>query len=183
MKIQAAQERHLHSILDLQRKNLPDNLSAETMRDEGFVTVVHDFPILKAMNDIHPHAIALDGDHVVGYALAMDRSFAKEIPFLVSLFERIDAHLLKSNPNASMNYIVMGQICINKNYRSQGIFPKMYKNLKVRLSDNYTSIFTDIACKNTRSIRAHQKVGFQSVEVFTVNEERWDIVEWQWNEP
>ncbi len=180
ISIQAADDIHLQGILDLQKINLPNNLSEEVKRDQGFVTVEHDFDILKSMNDIHRHAIALDENNIVGYALAMDKSFAKEIPFLVSLFNQIESNLLKSNTLDPLNYIVMGQACINREYRSQGIFQKLFFNLKERLSADYDSIFTDVACSNTRSIRAHTKVGFESVEVFETNGEDWDILQWKW---
>ena len=179
--IQGSEDNHLQGILDLQQINLPKNLSDQAMLDQGFVTVEHDFELLKSMNDIHQHAIALDGNEVVGYALAMDKSFASEIPFLVSLFDRITSLLLKTNPNDPLRFIVMGQVCINERYRSQGIFNQLQQNLKLRLSNSYDSIFTDVACKNTRSIRAHQKVGYQSVEVFEVDGECWDTIQWKWN--
>ena len=179
--IQGAEDNHLQGILDLQLSNLPKNLSEQVMLDQGFVTVEHDFELLKSMNDIHQHAIALDGNQVIGYALAMDKSFATKIPFLVSLFERITAILLKANPNDPLKFIVMGQVCINEQYRSQGIFKLLQQNLKLRLSNSYDSVFTDVACRNTRSIRAHQKVGYKSVEVFEVDGECWDTIEWKWN--
>ena len=180
ISILPAKDENLQGILDLQQINLPKNLSTETMLDQGFVTIEHNYELLKSMNDIHPHAIALDGNHVIGYALAMDKSFASDIPFLVSLFERISSSLLISNHNDPLRFIVMGQVCIDENYRSQGIFGKLFQDLKDRLSDNYDSIFTDVATKNTRSIRAHKKVGFESVEIFEVDGESWDILEWKW---
>ena len=150
------------------------------MLDEGFVTVEHDYELLKSMNDIHQHAIALDGNQVIGYALAMDKLFASDIPFLVSLFDRISSSLLLSNPNDPLSFLVMGQVCIDKKYRSQGIFGKLFTDLKNRLSNNYDAIFTDVACKNTRSIRAHKKVGFESIEIFEVDGEYWDTLKWKW---
>jgi len=175
-----AADRHLQGILDLQEANLKKNLTPEVIASQGFVTVKHDFDILKAMNDVHPHSIALDGNTVVGYALAMATSFVDDIPFLQSLFGRIDQHLKSIDPSDPLNYVVMGQICVGVGYRSQGIFAGMYHNLRDRLSYQYDSMFTDISCENTRSLRAHTKVGFQSIEIFEVEDEKWDIVQWKW---
>lgn len=180
VRITSSTDRHLQGVLDLQEQNLKTNLSPEAIETEGFVTVHHDYAVLKAMNDFHPHTIALDGDQVVGYALAMSTKFADDIPFLVSLFERIDAHLDSLEHANPSNYIVMGQVCIAKGYRSQGIFKQMYHNLQERLSDQYQFIFTDISCENKRSLQAHKKVGFESIEIFETDGQMWDIVKWLW---
>jgi len=179
--IQGAENKHLQGILDLQQYNLPKNLSDHMLRAEGFVTIEHNFELLKSMNDIHPHAVAVNNEKVVGYALAMDKSMASRVPFLNSFFDRIRAYLLVDNPSDLLNFIVMGQVCIDREHRSQGLFEKLMNNLKFRLSDSYNSIFTEVACKNTRSIRAHKKMGYKSVEVFKVGDEYWDILEWRWN--
>lgn len=181
VSIIAAQDHHLQGILDLQEQNLKQNLSAETIQNQGFLTVKHDFDILKKMNDVHPHTIAVDNDIVVGFALAMHKQFANDIPFLTALFSKIDRHLKTLNPNDPLNYIVMGQVCVGAGYRSQGIFVGMYHDLRDRLSHIYDAIFTDIDCMNERSLRAHQKVGFESIEIFKVdNGDSWNIVKWQW---
>jgi len=169
--IRAANDEHLQGILDLQQRNLPVNLSPEVMKDQGFVTVEHNIDILRSMNHIHRHAIALDGQKVIGYALAMDRSLSDKIPFLISLFNRIESNLINTETQD-----------IDEKYSAQGLFTQLYHNLRERLSDRYSSIYTDVACKNTRSIRAHEKVGFRSIEVFETNGEEWDIIQWNWRE-
>jgi hypothetical protein len=55
------------------------NLSEDEIEVEGFVTVMHDFDILKKMNKACAHSIAKDGNKVAGYALAMTRDFRDEI--------------------------------------------------------------------------------------------------------
>ena len=48
----------LNQILDLQKLNLNTLASQEERQSEGFITVHHDFKILKAMNDRCAHTIA-----------------------------------------------------------------------------------------------------------------------------
>ena len=80
----------LEQILILQKTNLPQSLSENEQQSEGFVTVHHDFDLLKRMNDACPHTIAKDGDKVVGYALSMHPKFGNEIEVLVPMFTEIE---------------------------------------------------------------------------------------------
>ena len=50
-------EEELKQILDLQRTNLPRQLSAEEIAAEGFVTVEHTLDVLKRMHAIAPSII------------------------------------------------------------------------------------------------------------------------------
>ncbi|MEX0363472.1 MAG: N-acetyltransferase, partial [Allomuricauda sp.] len=59
---QASSDNHLEQILELQQQNLPKNLSAEELKNEGFLTVEHSFSVLKEMNDECGHIIALDNE-------------------------------------------------------------------------------------------------------------------------
>ena len=66
----------IRQLLDLQQVNLPKNISKETALEQGFVTVQHNFELLRAMNEAIPQVIAKDGDEVVAYALVMLPNFA-----------------------------------------------------------------------------------------------------------
>ena len=57
---QAESLKELEQILDLQQRNLPKNISQEESTKEGFVTVEHTLDLLKSMNDVCGHIIAVD---------------------------------------------------------------------------------------------------------------------------
>jgi hypothetical protein len=175
-------EKDVRGILALQQKNLKKNLSDETMASQGFVTVEHDFATLKAMNDAQPSVIAKDGDEVVGYCLAMLPQFRKDVPVLESLFASIDQIDYEGKPLNTYHYMVMGQVCVGEGYRGIGVFDKMYQHLKEVLSNDFEICVTDISSKNTRSLRTHERVGFEAVKDFfdeNLNE-TWIIVVWDW---
>jgi RimJ/RimL family protein N-acetyltransferase len=48
------------------------------------------------------------------------------------------------------------------------------------MKDSYDFVITEIATRNTRSIRAHEKVGFQLLHRFKDDKEEWDVVIWDW---
>jgi hypothetical protein len=159
-----AEVRH---ILDLQTSNLPASLSAETMASEGFVTVRHDPAALQRMNDAAPAVIAKDGDQVVGYALVMPREFAPEVPILQPLFELLNGlswngTLLRDNPR----WFVMGQICVAAGYRGRGVFDGLYSTMKEVYRARYDFTVTEVAERNPRSLRAHERVGFRTLHTY-----------------
>ncbi|WP_442265044.1 GNAT family N-acetyltransferase [Tenacibaculum sp. ZS6-P6] len=160
----------LTQILELQQRNLPKKLTEEEKKTQGFVTVEHDLEILSKMHDLHPHIIAKDNDNVVGYALSMSTSFKNEIPVLIPMFNEIDK--LNINPN----FIVMGQVCVDKAYRGKGIFRGLYDTMATTFSGEFTSIITEIDANNTRSLKAHETIGFSDLCTYEAGQQLWKVV-------
>lgn len=170
----------VQQILDLQYINLPVNITDIEAKDQGFVTVHHDFELLNAMNEPYPHIIAKDGDRVIGYTLVMLKSFADKIAVLKPMFEKINSLHYNGNSLEKTPYFVMGQVCVDKTYRGQGVFAGLYQKMKTEMSPHFKCIITEIATRNTRSIRAHEKVGFETIHIYQAPEEEWAIVAWDW---
>ncbi len=177
---QAHTEADLLSILALQQQNLAQNISPEEAAEQGFVTVVHDLDILRRMNDAAPHTIAKDGDRVVGYALTMLQQFRNDIPFLESLFERLDLLDWHGRPLREVSYFVMGQVCVAKECRGMGVFDGLYDGLRRFNAERFEVVATDISSRNTRSLRAHERVGFENLQEFALEDGGvWVIVGWR----
>ncbi len=160
----------LEQILALQQRNLPKQLSEEEKKTQGFVTVEHDLEILSKMHNLHPHSIAKDNDTIIGYALSMSTSFKNEIPVLVPMFNAID------KLNIHPNFIVMGQVCVDKAYRGKGIFRGLYDTMAATFSGQFTSIITEIDANNTRSLKAHEVIGFSDLCTYEAGQQLWKVV-------
>jgi len=174
-------EKDLLGILALQKINLPINLSAEEITKEGFVTISHSFEELKKMNAIEQHIVAKEDDNVIAYLLAMTSVSKKDIPVLIPMFEKFDSLKLNGEIFSSYHYIVVGQVCVAKDYRGQGILNNCYQAYKNRFSKKYDLAVTDINTKNLRSINAHKKIGFFEIDRFIASDnEEWSIVVWEW---
>lgn len=176
----ASTQADIQQILQLQWINLPSNISAEEAKDQGFVTVHHEESVLTAMNEKFQHIIAKHDNTVVGYALVMLPEFGDSIPVLTPMFDKINQLTYNDKPLKKTPYFVMGQVCIHKNYRGQGIFMGLYQQMKIEMADHFDCIITEIATRNTRSMRAHEKVGFETINIFSTPEEEWAIVAWDW---
>ncbi|MEM9364116.1 MAG: GNAT family N-acetyltransferase [Bacteroidota bacterium] len=168
---QASTPKELQQILALQQKNLPKNLSKEEIQRDGFLTVEHTYDLLKEMNDICPHIIALENNEVVGYALCMHPTFAESIEILRSMFYEINEVVKNRN-----NYMVMGQICIAKTHRSKGIFRKLYTIMKTKLPAGFDTIITEVDAKNQRSMNAHRAVGFKELKNYHSDGKDWSLI-------
>lgn len=175
-------EADVQGILTLQQTNLRKNVPLDVQLDQGFVTVEHDPMVLTRMNQAAPSVIAKDGDRVVGYALTMLPEFRSDIPELLPLFALIDSLTYQSKPLSEYPYYVMGQVCVADGYRGQRLFDRMYQHHRDVYSDRFQILITDISANNTRSLKAHARVGFESIHEFydSTLGETWVVVLWDW---
>ena len=171
----------LEGIVALQKANLAQHLTQEEIKTQGFVTVHHSFEQLKRLNDQEKHIIAKDNDRIVGYVLAMTKFSKFELPILIPMFNEFEIILYKNKIIAEYNYIVVGQVCIQKEFRGQGIVANCYAAYKKYYADKYDFVITEIATTNQRSLNAHKRIGFTEIHSYTApDKEDWIIVLWDW---
>jgi len=62
--------------------------------------------------------------------------------------------------------------------RGQGIFDGLYRATAEQCRDRYDFTVTEVAARNTRSLRAHARAGFETIHVYpddTTGEE-WHVI-------
>jgi hypothetical protein len=170
----------IQQILDLQERNLIRNLSDVEMRTEGFVTIHHSQDMLMKMHSLGPSIIIRDQSRVIAYALTMMREFSSLVPGLESMFERFESLQWQQKPINDYRYYVMGQICIDKAYRGQGLFDLLYQKHQSVYGNDFDFIVTEIATRNHRSLKAHERVGFKTINTYTDELDEWNVVLWDW---
>ena len=171
----------LLGILELQRKNHSTNLTSEEISTQGFLTVIHSLENLRNLHTIQPHIICKHHRKVIAYLLAMTENSKNEIPVLVPMFEVFNSILFREKSISGYNYIVVGQVCVDKNYRGQGILDRCYTEYKYHLKDKYDFAITEISGRNLRSINAHKRIGFSEIFKYTSSiREEWSVVIWEW---
>ena len=168
---QVANDDDVKGILALHQANLRTRISPEEAQAEGFCTAEYDLSFLKKMKG-SIIAKTVDGE-VVGYVLCVTRELFGLHPLLDSLFEEIDKIV-------RVNYCVCGQLCVAKGYRGQGLAGKLYAAFRSTLEVRYDACCTDVASDNPRSLRAHEKVGFETISSVFHDRVRFDIVKWDW---
>jgi GNAT superfamily N-acetyltransferase len=173
----AKTEEDLKSILVLQTINLPGSISAEEALEQGFVTVVHDLDLLREMNSPYPHTIAKESDQVIGYTLSMTVNFTARIPVLIPFMERLQQMEWAGHSVTDVQYVLMGQVCVARDYRGQGVFKGLYRKMQEQMAPHFELIITEISERNPRSLWAHKKVGFVEMTRYQAPDgERWVVV-------
>jgi len=171
----------LFGILDLQKINLALNLNSDEIQSQGFVTVIHTYNQLSKLNAYERHIIAKDNGKVIGYLLAMTEHSKCDVPILVPMFNIFNLSTYKDKKIVDCKYIIVGQVCIDKAYRGQGILDKCYATYKEYYGDKYDFAITEIAKSNKRSLKAHKRIGFKEIEKYTSPDDtEWVIVVWDW---
>jgi hypothetical protein len=175
--------RDVEQILALQAENHRDAVDAVTAQTDGFTSVRHDPAVLHAMNRAHPSAIAVAGDVLAGYALMMAQRFRADVPILGPMFALFDRLEWRGEPLAgNPRWFVMGQVCVARAFRGQGVFDGVYRKLRDAYAPQFDFVLTEISQRNARSMRAHRRVGFETLHVYRdeAADEMWEVVVWDW---
>ena len=170
----------LKGIRELQEKNLKRNLTEEECAREGFVTAEYTVDFLKLMHRHAPSVIAKVGDVVAGYALAATKAVRFEHELLGHLFDSIDSKTFHGKSLSDVNYIIVGQLCVSKQFRGQGLSQKMYDFFRKEYSKQFDFLITDVDEKNPGSLRAHITRGFVILDTLLYGGSSWHIVLWDW---
>lgn len=170
----------LQQILQLQEENHARNISETELRSEGFVTLRHDLEILEKMHKLAPSVIIKEDNKVVAYALTMMQECRRLIPDLEPMFALLDKLSWNGKSLNDHSFYIMGQVCVAKQYRGQGLFDELYKHHKKIYNPQFDLIITEIATRNHRSIRAHERVGFKTIHIHQDELDEWAVVGWNW---
>lgn len=166
----------LASIIDLQRANLEAN--ARDPVAQGFVTVVHTHDVLERMHALAPSVIVRDGDVLAGYALVMLQECAPLVPVLQTMFANLRTLSFRGRALRDMRWYVMGQVCVAEMHRGRGVFDALYAGHAAHYGDAYDLVVTEAATRNTRSIRAHARVGFETIDTYRDEVDEWAVIAW-----
>ena len=168
-------EQDLEGILALQR-------DCREPTPDGFVTVMHTLDILRAMHSLAPSIVAREADgRIAGYALVMPKEASALIPILEPMFEKL-ASLPESEicGRTGARWYVMGQIAVASAHRGSGLFTRLYEEHRARYRAAFDAVITEVATRNTRSLRAHQRVGFRTISVYRDATDEWALLAWEW---
>lgn len=119
------------------------------MEKDGFVTVKHDWKTPFGLTNIEPHAVAKKCGKVVGYVLTMTKKESRfDIPLIAPMFDEFERIPYRNKTIADFNFIVVGQTCLHKEYRGQGLIEGLFQHYKTAFSERYDFSITEIASFN-----------------------------------
>jgi GNAT superfamily N-acetyltransferase len=169
----------LRQILALQAQNLKTNITEQARNQQGFVTVCHSWEQISLLHRLSPQIIAREQDRIVGYALAMTPASGTLIPDLQPMFALFAQIPWRGKFLSDSNYYVMGQVCVAESHRGQGVFDSLYQKHRDLYSPAFDLLVTEISTSNTRSQRAHERIGFRTIYEHQDHVDRWNVVVWE----
>ena len=93
------------------------------------------------------------------------------------LINEFDSQIYNDNKLSDENYIVVGQLCLDKEYRGMGYVEKMYSLFrKTYISHSYCLTAVDL--KNKRSSAIHKKCGFVRIGQLMLDKNPGEIIFW-----
>jgi ribosomal protein S18 acetylase RimI-like enzyme len=94
------------------------------------------------------------------------------------LLPQLDALTYQGVPLQSKSYYVMGQLCVAAAFRGRGVVELMYDMHRQIYLDTYELMVLTISTKNTRSIRVHERIGFEEIHFFNDHHGGWKVYVW-----
>jgi len=176
-------EKEIQQIAALSSANLSTNISPETKAKEGFVSWVYTPDILETLHAVAPSVIVMDGSTLAGYALTLTPESLDTYPPARPTYEHASTLMYKGRPLGRQRFYLMGQICVAEAYRGQGLVTTLYEGHRRFYHHQFDLLLTEISTANPRSLKAHQKVGFQVIDTHHDAEGNWDVVLWDWALP
>ena len=170
----------LETILHLQKQNLKTNITAEEKSSQGFVTMQHNLKLLQDFHRLSPSIVVRNGHEVVGYALVVPLAGRALHPSLEPMFANLSQIQWKGRPLYDYRFYIMGQVCVAKAWRGKGVFDTLYRAHREFMSKDNDFVITEVSTSNLRSMRAHERVGFQTVFRRRDELDDWAVVLWDW---
>jgi len=176
----ATTDEDLEQILSLQSINLKQNLDESTRKDQGFVTMKFNMEMLRALRNLHPSIVLKNENQIIAYAIVVLIEGAPFYPAIQPLLKELEALSWNNLPVRNMNFYIMGQVCVDRDYRGSGAFDLLYQTHQEYLSNQFDCVITEISSSNTRSLRAHERIGFTRLASYRDQIDEWQIVGWDW---
>ncbi len=172
-----AEKEDLLPIIELQKVNLGRNLSDTEKAEQGFVSVETSLDLLTRINSQSGIIVARINNTVIGYIIRMTDADTDTIPLLKPFTARFPTITFEGKSLTEYRYCILGQVCIQKEYRGQGLLEKLYTEFRNQSAEKYDLAISEIGTSNPRSLHVHTtKIGFKVAQEYSAEERNWYIV-------
>lgn len=155
MEIKIATEEHIEHMIVLNRNCLISNTNPN-----GFVRIAYNKQQLMKLIQLNELVVAMDGFRLAGYYLVGRNSENEQLIYQQNKAKRLfDTHQIVES---KVGYGC--QVFIDPQYRSNGVFGLMLRELCKLVSSKYTHLLCSVSDANTSSLRAHDNNGWQLID-------------------
>lgn len=160
-------------VLKLQGKYLFRNMTHRERRN-GFVTTPFTPTQIEEIITQNGLFIAENNrKEVISYAFAADWEYFKQweiFNFMVSRFPLIS---FRGSEITTQNTFQYGPICIDMDYRGKGVMNLIIEEMRVEFLKRFPISVTFINSMNEISAHAHKKIGWEIIDTFEFNENKY----------
>lgn len=167
--IKKATEEDIPGIVALHKANLVVNLT-EIEKQGGFVTTALNVAQIQTVIQHHGLFIAKNEDAIIGFVFAADWEFFTQWPIFEYMIQLFPSFSFKNFDVTTTNSFQYGPICIDKNYRGQGIITELFEYMRIQMKEKYPLSLTFINKTNIPSYKAHtEKLAWKVIDEFHFN--------------
>lgn len=149
----------MHQIMQLNSKYLLTNLT-ENKKQNGFIRISYDKDDLQKIISNKEIFVAVFNDKIVGYYLVGRKSGKAALDY-----QKNKAISLFDTNGISFDKIGYGcQVCIDSDYRQNGLFGQLLTALTNSVKDKYTNLLCSVSDDNIVSMKSHLKSGWQVID-------------------
>ena len=138
---------HIDQIRKLNDKSLITHLSHKQKKD-GFIRIEYSMDDLHKIIDNREIVVATEQNKLIGYYLIGRQSGAAALHY-----QRIKANNLTKIPFHKIGYGC--QVCIEREYRKNGLFKAMLDKLTLANRDKYSHLLCSVSESNIASFKTH----------------------------
>ena len=166
-------ETDIEGVLSLQEKYLFRNMT-EVERKRGFVTTPFSVKQIEEILKQNGLFVAVnDKDEIIAYTFAADWMYFEQwaiFNHMVSRFPHISFH---GNEVSTKNTFQYGPICIDIPFRGIGVMELIIEKMRIEFLKRFPISLTFINQINDVSTRAHKKIGWEIVDRFDFNNNKY----------
>lgn len=179
-QITTLQPCQIASLLALHKANLKENLDAQTIANQGFVSFRYDEATILQKMSAAPQIIATTegGEKVIGYALVTLPEVGAIIPSFAPIIKLLETISYRSKPLNDWKYYFIGQVCVAEDWRGKGVFDALYQGHTHNFKDKYDFALTEVDTENARSLAAHRRIGFELIYTYfdDLHQKEWQVI-------
>lgn len=150
---------HIDQILHLNSKYLITHLD-DSQKQNGFIRIEYNRNDLQKIIDAKEIVIASKNNLVIGYYLIGKKCDKSDLDY-----QRNKAYTLSDSHNTPFEKIGYGcQVCIEENYRKNGLFKRMLVALAKTLENNYNDLLCSVSDDNIVSMKTHRNNGWEIID-------------------
>ncbi|MBK7649454.1 MAG: GNAT family acetyltransferase [Flammeovirgaceae bacterium] len=174
IKTRIGNKNDIDGVLSLQERNLYSKLSEEE-RKKGFVTTP--FTVSQIEEIIKQNGLFVAENEkavIIAYAFAGSWKYFEQwkiFNFMVSRFPKLS---FKNNEITTANSFQYGPVCIDTNYRGNGLLNLIFEEMRIEFLKKYPISITFINKVNSISENAHtKKLGWEIIDEFEFNDNKY----------